>query len=199
MLNTAKLPWNLRHKLWAQWANLSTQLENIIYSPIFDASPYEMIHNTKPEWLDNLHTFVEIAIVHEGSKDKIRAKLQDKGLASMFVGYPVNHASEVCQFLNLKTKKSISSRTAIFLHKTYADYYHLAKEFISRVEHPIIDDLNMEADETPTLINIQPDPPEDEEEEPFKTWLKIFQKIMILMKTFQMQQFQQKDSENSET
>jgi hypothetical protein len=27
MLNSAKLPWDLRNKLWAQCANLSTQLE----------------------------------------------------------------------------------------------------------------------------------------------------------------------------
>jgi hypothetical protein len=85
----------------------------------------------------------------------------------MFVVYPENHASEVCHFLKLRTKILISSHTAIFLHKPYADYFNLAKEFISRVEHAIIDDLNMDLDETPTLINIQPDPPEDEEEEPF--------------------------------
>jgi hypothetical protein len=54
---------------------------------------------------------------------EIRAKLQNKGLATMFVGYPANHSGEVCQFLNLKTKKLISSRTAIFLHRTYADYF----------------------------------------------------------------------------
>jgi hypothetical protein len=86
MLNNAKLPWNFRNKLWAQCANLSIQLENIIYSPMFDASPYEMLHNKKPEWLDSLHTFGEIATVHDGGKCKIRDKLQDKGIASMFVG-----------------------------------------------------------------------------------------------------------------
>jgi Reverse transcriptase (RNA-dependent DNA polymerase) len=40
----------------------------------------------------------------------------------------------VCQFLNLKTKKLISSRTAFFLHKTYADYYKLAQDLISNVK-----------------------------------------------------------------
>jgi hypothetical protein len=71
-----------------------------------------------------------------------------------------------------KNKEINSSRTAIFLHKTYADYYNLATEFISRIEHAIIDDLNMEVNETPTLINIQPDPPEDEEEEPFQNLIE---------------------------
>jgi hypothetical protein len=64
MSNSAKLPWDLRNKLWAQCAHLSTQLENIIYSTICDTSPYEMMHNNEPEWLHNLHTFGEIAMVH---------------------------------------------------------------------------------------------------------------------------------------
>jgi hypothetical protein len=99
-------------------------------------------------------------------KEKIRAKLQDKGLASVFVGYPANHAGEVCQFLNLKTKQSILSRASIFLHRSYADYYNLAKEYISRDEHLIIDDLNMEENAEQTLNNIQPDP-DEVEEKPF--------------------------------
>jgi hypothetical protein len=113
-----------------------------------------MMHNKEPEWLHNLHTFGEIAIVHDSAKGKIRAKLQDKGLASMFVGYPANHAGEVWQFLNLKSNKLISSRTAKLLHRTYDDYY----------KHPIIDDLNMEENAEPTLNSIQPDPDKDEEE-----------------------------------
>jgi hypothetical protein len=36
-----------------------------------------------------------------------------------------------------------------------------------RVEHPIIDDLNMEENAEPTLNNIQPDPGKDEEK-PFQ-------------------------------
>jgi hypothetical protein len=41
------------------------------------------------QMIDNLHTFCELAIVHDG-KTKIKAKLKDKGLVAMFVGYPDN-------------------------------------------------------------------------------------------------------------
>jgi Reverse transcriptase (RNA-dependent DNA polymerase) len=41
--------------------------------------------------------------VHDGAHAKVRAKLQDKGLVAMFVGYPDNHAGKVCQFLNITT------------------------------------------------------------------------------------------------
>jgi hypothetical protein len=86
----------LQHKLWAQCANLATQLKNILYLTDFDSTPYEMMYNKLPFWIDNLHTFGEIAIVHDGAHAKVRAKLQDKGLVGMFVGYPDNHAGEVC-------------------------------------------------------------------------------------------------------
>jgi hypothetical protein len=122
-----------------------------------------------------LHTFGEIAIVLDGARAKIRAKLQDKGLASMFVGYPDIHAGEVCHFLNLKTKKLSSSRTAIFLKRTYADCYNLAKELISNVPHPenegdgltinkIIEFPDEESKDP--LINLVEDQSEDEEEPP---------------------------------
>jgi hypothetical protein len=59
-----------------------------------DSTPYEDMHNSQPDWLHNLHTFDEISIVHDGAHAKIRAKLQDKGLTAMFVGYPANHSGE---------------------------------------------------------------------------------------------------------
>jgi hypothetical protein len=136
MLNSAKLPWSLQNKMWAQCANLATQFKNVIYAAEFNTTPYDLLHKSQPDWLDNLHTFGEIEIVHDGANAKIRVKLQKKGLASRIVGYPDNHAGKVCLFLNFKTTKLISSRTAIFLQKTYTDYYNLAMELISHVQNP---------------------------------------------------------------
>jgi hypothetical protein len=134
MLNAAKLPWSLRTKLWAQCANLATDLENIITIQGYSTTPYEQLYGIKhPDWVNNLHAFGEIAVVHDGANSKFKHKLKDKGKLAMFVGYPPNHAGEVSQFLNLATKKLIISRTAIFLHKSYGDYYNLAKEKISTV------------------------------------------------------------------
>jgi hypothetical protein len=91
------------------------------------------VYGSPPDWIDNLHKFGELAIVHDGAHS-IKSKLQDKGLLCLFVGYPENHAGEVCQFLNLATKRIILSRSAIFLHKTNADFHKLAKDQISIVQ-----------------------------------------------------------------
>jgi transposase InsO family protein len=97
-MNSAQLPWTLCNKLWDQCAKLITQLQNILISKEHGDSPYKMMHDKEPEWLNNLHKFGELAIVHDGANANIRAKLQDGGLAAIFVGYPDNHAGEVCQF-----------------------------------------------------------------------------------------------------
>jgi hypothetical protein len=135
------------------------------------ATPYEKMHNKQPNMMDNLHTFGELAIVHDG-KTKIKAKLKDKGLVAMFVGYPDNHAGEVCQFFNITTKIISNSRTAICLHKTYAVYFTISKDLISHIS---ADDseVEIEAHEvtlTPdqpdeTFINLVEDLPEEEDEE----------------------------------
>jgi hypothetical protein len=138
ILNSDKLPWALRYKLWAQCANLSTQFENVLIAKYMNALPYEKMHNKEPKWLDNLHTFGEIAVIHDSTK--IKSKLADKGLLSMFFGYPDNHAREVCLFLNLTTKRLIQSRSAIFFHKTCSNWYKLKQELISHVPAPTIED-----------------------------------------------------------
>jgi hypothetical protein len=49
-----------------------------------------MVYGSPPDWIDNLHKFGELAIVHDGAHS-IKSKLQDKGLLCLFVGYPENH------------------------------------------------------------------------------------------------------------
>jgi hypothetical protein len=110
--------------------NVATKLENILIIPDTNTTPHEMVYGSPPDWIDNLHKFGELAIVHDGAHS-IKSKLQDKGLLCLFVGYPENHAGEVCQFFNLATKRIILSRSAILLHKTYADFHKLAKDQIS--------------------------------------------------------------------
>jgi hypothetical protein len=136
MLNDAKLPTWLRQKLWAQCAQHATRLENVIPITGYSKTPHQVLNNTDyPSWFENLHKFGEIAVVHDGARSKIRAKLQDRGFHAMFIGYPPNHSGEVCQFLNLSTQKVINSRSSIFLHKMFGDYYQMAKEAISHVNN----------------------------------------------------------------
>jgi hypothetical protein len=51
-----------------------------------------MMQNNDPGWIDTQQIFVEIAIVHDGSRTKIRTRFQNQGLAPMFVGYQANLA-----------------------------------------------------------------------------------------------------------
>jgi adenylate kinase len=62
MLNWAKLPKNLRSKLWAQCANMATQLENIIVKKHYCMSSHEAFYGGKPKLIKHLRTFGEIAI-----------------------------------------------------------------------------------------------------------------------------------------
>jgi hypothetical protein len=145
MLNSAKLPWNLRNRLWAQCANLATQLENILVTN--NTTPYKLMNDSDPSWINNLHSFGELAIVHDGANSQISGKLKDKGLITMFVGYPPNHSGEVCQFLKLGTNTLIASRTAIFIHKTYQEYFNLKSTDVSTLVNPELDNPELELED----------------------------------------------------
>ena len=173
MLNTAKLPWNLRKKLWAQCANLATQLENILIRPGCEQSPYFQLHGKDPNWIYNLNTFGELAVIHDG-RQKIASKLSDKGFLGIFVGYPTDHAGEVCQFLDLRTNSIISSRTAIFLNKMYADYFNLTAAEVSHMiesSEELLLDLDAVTDAHTDSYNLpttsDPDDAEEDNEEFF--------------------------------
>jgi Reverse transcriptase (RNA-dependent DNA polymerase) len=169
MLNSAKLPWGLRHRLWAQCAQLATKLENILVTSTQTKSPYFMLHGKHPLWINNLHSFGELAVVHDGKNSKISGKLNNKGLLGMFVGYSDDHAGEVCQFLNLETNHLIQSRTTIFLNKMYGDYHQLDPKHISNLKEEVnLDSSGVDIDFI--MDHTDPHPPTfpaDDQEEPF--------------------------------
>jgi hypothetical protein len=45
-----------------------------------------------------------MAIVEDNSRRKIRAKLENRGRACLFLGHAPNHADDTYHFLNLTTK-----------------------------------------------------------------------------------------------
>jgi hypothetical protein len=102
--------------LWYQCPNLYTQLENILSTKNLKSTPYAKTHTKQLNFMDNLQTVGELAIVHD-RKTKTKAKMKDKEIVAMFVGYADNHAGESRLFLNLATKRKFNSCTAIFLQK----------------------------------------------------------------------------------
>jgi hypothetical protein len=72
-------------------------------------------------WISKLRSFGEIGISDKKTK-KMQGKPDDRGLLSLWVGYPVNHAEDVYKFMHLKTKKIIMSRNVIWLDNNYAKF-----------------------------------------------------------------------------
>jgi hypothetical protein len=64
-----------------------------------------------------LRKFGEMCVIT--SKGKIQSKLADKGTTCMLVGYGVDHASDICRFLNPKTERIIKSRDVMLLGKSF--------------------------------------------------------------------------------
>jgi hypothetical protein len=64
-----------------------------------------------------LRKFGEMCAIR--TKDKIQSKLADTGTTCMFVGFGVNHASEMYRLLNPNTEQIIKSRDVIWLGKSF--------------------------------------------------------------------------------
>jgi hypothetical protein len=77
-------------------------------------SPFELFLN------NNLKTFGEVGVVT--TKDKIQAKLSNRGTTCILNGYMEHHSRDVYRMLNLTTNSVISSLDIIWLNKTYGEW-----------------------------------------------------------------------------
>ena len=67
-----------------------------------------------------------MAIVNTISPGVPKKKLDDHGTTCMWLGYSNDHASDVYQWLNVKTKKVIESKqVSKWLNKNYGQYMGL--------------------------------------------------------------------------
>ncbi len=130
MLNWARLTKHLQTKLWAQAASTVTRLENIIIKGETNKTSYERFYGKTPDWAKYLRTFGEVAIVQDGTKDKIRGKLTNRGMPCIFIGYPEDHAPSVYQFLKLDTQTMILSRNYNWLNQSYGEYKNLDVHYV---------------------------------------------------------------------
>jgi Reverse transcriptase (RNA-dependent DNA polymerase)/gag-polypeptide of LTR copia-type len=156
VLNEAKVTTALRHGLWAEAANHVTDLENLLVNNYTSQCPFVMFYKSKPSDI-NFHEFGELAVVTDTTK--IKAKLDDRGYPVLYVGRPPNHPTSVFKFLNLKTRKMISSRHIIWQNKKYGEWKNLSKEEISHCETKTDDDIDNLEDEVSDENNIPPTPP----------------------------------------
>jgi hypothetical protein len=93
MLNGAGLEGELRDKTWAECVMNVTYLSNIMSTKSIFKSPFELLYGEKPKLHDNLKMFGEVGVVT--TKEKIQAKLSNRGTTCMFVGYAEHHSRDV--------------------------------------------------------------------------------------------------------
>ena len=120
MLNGAKLKDVVRSELWAECANLETDISNILIKKEGEKCAYELFFGEMPKYSRNMRTFGELGIFLD--KGKIKGKLTNRGNLCVFLGYGRDHGSGVFRFLNIKTRKIIHSRDVKWIDKKYGDY-----------------------------------------------------------------------------
>jgi hypothetical protein len=89
MLNGAGLEGELRGKIWAESVMNVTHLSNIMSTKSSFKSPFEFLYSEKPKLHNNLKMFGEVGVVT--TKERIHAKLSNRGTTCMFVGYTEHH------------------------------------------------------------------------------------------------------------
>ena len=131
-LNSARITKGLRCKLWAECASHVTDIENIIVKKADEKSAFEKFYGTTPRYAKDIRVFGEMGIVRNYEK-KIKAKLENRGIPCMFVGYSKDHEDDVYRMLNVSTLKIKNTRDVIWLNKSYGEWKgikgHSSSEF----------------------------------------------------------------------
>jgi hypothetical protein len=176
MLNGAGLEGELRYEIWPECMMNVIYLSNIMSTKSSFKSPFEWLYGEKPKLHDNLKMFREVGVVT--TKERIKAKLSNRGTTCMFVGYTEHHSRDVYRMLNLTTNSIINSRDIIWLNKTYKELKE-NKSTISNVEDDIL--------ELPTgvyKVKLTENATKETEDERNKSDKKVFRAIRKLENWF---------------
>jgi hypothetical protein len=120
MLNGAGLTGDLRNKIWAECVMTATYLLNVIATRSNMKSPFELLYSTRAILHEELKVLGKVGVVT--TKDKIQAKLANRGTPCIFVSYAENHSKGVYRMLNLETNAIINIIDIICLKKMYKDW-----------------------------------------------------------------------------
>jgi hypothetical protein len=93
MLNDAGVEGDFCEGLWAECASTATCYENLILDKDSRKDPNNIMLNQLLKTPVRLRKFGEMCVII--TKEKIQSKLSDKGTTCMFVGYGVDHASDM--------------------------------------------------------------------------------------------------------
>jgi hypothetical protein len=133
MLNAARFPKDLTEGVWAEAAKYATEVENVSEKTMKPISALHQFYGITNPKVKVMKPFGEMAIVEENAQRKIRAKLENRGRASLFLGHAPNHADDTYCFLNLTRKKVIVSRDVVWLGICYGDWRGITSNVINAV------------------------------------------------------------------
>jgi len=109
-----------RKELWTEAAATATKIDNILRQK-GEPSPHKRFYGYDTLYEEHLRTFGELGVVTDDPGVAIKAKLADRGILCMFLGYAKDHAGDVYRMLNLTTRKVIITRDVRWINKKYHD------------------------------------------------------------------------------
>jgi len=92
----------LRCGLWAECTATAMKIENIVISQNKKVPVHKLFYGKDATYVNHLHTFGEVGIVHDAQR--IRVKLENQAKGCLFVRYADDHGKGVYQMFILNTR-----------------------------------------------------------------------------------------------
>ena len=135
----ANLPEFEKYVLWREACNHATQTDGlcIVESGGVSKTRYEPFHDPMPPFVGHLQTWGEAGTVM--IKDKRMSKIATCGVQCIFVGYALNHVSDMYRMFNPETKHILISQNVVWLQRMYFQRPTIASE-VAPTLGPLFDD-----------------------------------------------------------
>src|SRR6056300_736434 len=122
MLNAANFTPAWRKGVWPEAASTATNIDNALVHKEGEAPPHVKLFGREPKFIEHLRTFGEVTIALDPTKHKIRGKLDNRGEAVVFMGYPKDYAGDTYRMMNIATRQICHTRDLIWLNKSFGKY-----------------------------------------------------------------------------
>ena len=119
LMAAANIPLSIRYKIWKEAAKTAAQLDGLIPVDIGGVikSRYEHAFGVNPKFSKHLRTFGEAGTVKTRSTGT--PKLANRGVACMFIGYPIHHEGDCYRMWNPVTNGVHTTRDIIWLQRMF--------------------------------------------------------------------------------
>jgi hypothetical protein len=134
-MNKAHIPKKMREGLWTECASMTTTNANMMVTPNHTVPSHQQFYGNEANNARSLREWGEIGIVTDHAKNKMNAKLDNKGRPCMLVNYAENHKSDVYRMWDLKTRRIVKSRDILWLNKTYGEYINRKNTIVDHGDH----------------------------------------------------------------